>query len=94
MLPEFTSLTLENTAFQVRFLEHLQKAQPRTSGLGGAEPWSLLTQAPPWGGRGMVGASFWGLSREVAHPSLERGRQEALGPTGGGCTPWPCPKST
>lgn len=57
---EFTSLTLESRAFQVRFLEHLQKAQPRTSGLGGAEPWSSLTQARPWGGRAMVGGSFCG----------------------------------
>ena len=40
---------LREQSLLVGFLEHLQKAQPRTSGLGGAEPWCLLTQALPWG---------------------------------------------
>ena len=36
---------LREQSLLVGFLEHLQKAQPRTSSLGGAEPWRLLTQA-------------------------------------------------
>lgn len=49
-------------------LEHQQKAQPRASGLGKAEPWSLRTQASPLWEPGMVVGSFWGLETCCSTP--------------------------